>query len=109
MLTDARIEVLNNQRFELTQNKEKIEAGVEAVTIEGIDFVTDGRIVQTVGSQVGYAVTFNKIRICCMGSQLIETDRDFDLTSKNREWHLDSLLNMAFESPKYFARFQALS
>jgi len=110
MFAQCRNNVLNNQRFELTQNKEKIEAGLgTALTLEGIDFVTDGRIVQSAGAGVAYLVTFNKIRICAMGSQLIETDKDFDLTSKNREWHLDSHLNMAFESPKFFAKILDIS
>lgn len=109
MYAQAKNYVRQNQRFELTQNTEKLQAGIEAMTIDGIDFVTDGRIVQSAGSGVAYLVTFNKIRICAMGSQLVETDRDFDLTTKNREWHLDSHLNMAFESPKYFGKIHNLT
>lgn len=109
MWQQARNNVLNNQRFELTTNKDKIEAGIKAMTLEGIDFITDGRIVDGAGTGVGYLVTFSKIRVCCMGSQLVETDRDFDLTTKNRQWHLDSHLNMAFESPCYFGKFVAIS
>lgn len=109
MYQQARNSVLNNQRFELTQNKDMIEAGVKAMTCEGIEFIVDGKITQSAGAGIAYLVTWDKLRICCMGSQLVETDKDFDLTTKNRQWNLDSHLNMAAESPAYFGKLVALT
>lgn len=109
MMTQAKQGVLNNQKFELTQNKDTIEAGVKAMTVEGIEFIKDARITDGAGAGVAYATTWDKMEINCMGSQLIETDSDLDLTTKNRRTNLDSHLQMKFEAPPYFAKFHALT
>ena len=109
MLTQAKQNVLSNQRFELTQNPDTIEAGVKAMTVEGMDFIEDARIIAAAGAGIGYAVTWDKLEICCMGSQLVESDTDMDITTKNKQIALDSHIQMKAESPCYFAKFAEIS
>ena len=109
MLVQSKTNLLGNQRFEVTQNKDTIEAGIRAVSIEGLDFIEDGHIVSGASEGVGYAVTWDQIEIDCMGSDLVESDSDLDLTTKNKRVNLDSHIQLKFEAPPYFAKIHAIT
>ena len=76
----------------------------DVINIDGTDVSwEDGLTANT-----GYGVTWDRMELCSMQSQLIVTEKDVDLPSFSSRFALDCYGNLRVDSPKYFLKIQSI-
>lgn len=105
LLRIARDSLADRTRFVATSQPENVTVGWKSYDFEGLKMVTQ----YGVTSGCGYALRFANLELRSMLGQLIESQKDFDLSSNSDEIALRSWVQLLCESPAYQGKLVAIS
>lgn len=96
-----------NQQVQVKRGNDStlVKLGFTSVNFDGVDLAWE----DTVSGTVGYGLSFDKIKLHSMQSQLIEISEDFDIETSSDRILLDSYLQLQIESPRDQCKLAALS
>lgn len=101
----ARDSLTDRTRFVATSSPGNTSVGYKTYDFEGLKIVTQ----YGVTSGCGYAIRFDNLELRSMLGQLVEVEKDFDLSSNSDQIALRSYLQLVCESPAYQGKLAAIS
>ena len=105
LLRQAKNSLQASQRFETMRDSTLAKLGFKTLSYEGLEIATEYGVPEA----VAYLLQWDKIELCSMQSQLIETVQDYDIATSEQLIALDAYGNLKIESPAFLAKLAAIS
>jgi hypothetical protein len=104
-LLDCKRSIEDNERFEITQNSLAAKAGFKTVTYEDVEITDDFYC----PAGKGVVLTYEKMRLRSLQSQLIGVNEDFNIESDTDRISMKFYGNMQFVEPSAFGLLSELT
>ena len=105
LLRIAKDSLTDRTRFMATSTPENVTVGWKSYDFEGLKIVTQ----YGVPSGVGYALRFANLELRSMLGQLVESEKEYDLTANSDLIALRSYVQLICESPAYQGKLAAIT
>ena len=105
LLTKAKNSLRGDQRFTTTADSNLTRLGYKTLEFNGIEIASEYGI----PTAVAYLLTWEKLHLWCMQSQIIEVEEDKDIRTGEKLTKLSSYCQLWTDSPAYHGKLEAIS